>query len=128
MKLRNLLYPFLIASFASYGAGVLAQDNEDELDTTMDVAEEGEAPDNATEPLALPEDASEQGVESSAEGLETANEAREKGREFGEATAEEAREQGRETGRSAAEDAREGGRAAAEDARERGAGAAPDVR
>lgn len=68
---------------------VVAQEDEEALDVVTD---QEATPDEGTGELALPEDASEEGKENSAEGLDTANEAREKRREFGEERARDARE------------------------------------
>lgn len=64
------------------------------------------------EQKALPEEAAEVGDENSRDGLDTASEARDRGREFGKERAEEARER-RNSAREAARD----GRAAARDDR-----------
>lgn len=107
MNTQSIIYPFVIAAFTAYGGVAAAQDNGDDLDVTMDLIEEDEAPDSAMEPIELPGTASEQGVESSADGLATANEARERGREFGQDTAEEARQRGEDAREEASDDAEE---------------------
>lgn len=74
-------------------------DGGDDLDVTITVIpEDADLPDAVTAELTLPMDEegnyipSEEGVENSAEGLATANEARADGRAFGEAAAEAAQE------------------------------------
>jgi hypothetical protein len=63
----------------------------DDGDDTMIVFEADERPADIDNLITLPERASETGVERSRHGLETANEARGKGREFGMERAMEAR-------------------------------------
>lgn len=107
MKLKMLVIAMGLPLALSAGY-LQAQETEDDLDVTMSVLEEGETPDAALEPIALPEDASETAVESSAAGLATANAAREDGRAFGASRAEEARQRGaeaREQGRERADEA-----------------------
>jgi len=106
MKLGTCIYPFVIAALATYGGPLLAQQGDD-LDITMTVVDEDAEPDTAVEPIVLPDSAALQAVESSAQGLATANEARERGREFGQDTAEAARERGTEARESAAERVRD---------------------
>lgn len=69
----------------------LAHAADEEADDTMTVVEEGQAPEDVVQTLALPDDASDQARESAAFGLDTANRAREGGRELGEEMAERAR-------------------------------------
>lgn len=116
MKSRNLFCPIFIAALAAYGGVALAQEGDDLVDETMQLVDEEGGPENAIETLALPENASPQGVESSAEGLATANEARERQREFGESRAAEARE-GVEAARMSAADGRDEARLNATEAR-----------
>lgn len=71
----------LILGMASISAVAYAQE-------TMDPVEEEMATEETM--LSLPEEASEQGRTSSAYGLETANQARQQGAEFGRARAEQA--------------------------------------
>lgn len=88
------LYMLPVVAFAALALGsspVLAEEDA-ELDA---VASEEAEPSDATRELSLPDDASEQGRESSARGLDTANQAREKREEFGRDTARDARERGR---------------------------------
>lgn len=90
-----LSYFLMLGLFVS--APVWAQDAEElEGDDTITVLDEGEDPSNLENDLALPEDAAPEGVENSAFGLETANQARELGREFGQQRAAEARESNRD--------------------------------
>lgn len=93
----------------------------DDETTVEDVANTIQLPDNSegNRVLQLPEDASEEGVENSADGLATANAAREGGREFGQQRADEARGQGRETAEQARENGREFGQQQAAEARNR---------
>lgn len=97
MKATKLLAVLIPLVFAA----PLAADD----DVTMMVVEEGETADRVLAPIELPEAAAEEGVTNSAEGLATANEAREKGREFGEARAAEGRERGEQAREAAAENA-----------------------
>jgi len=124
MKTRILLYPFITAVLSSYSGLSMAQDTDLDLvdDPTLVVVEEDADPETAMEPIVLPDDASAQAVESSAQGLATANEARERGREFGQDTAAAARERGAEARDRAADRASEA-RERAVEARERGADA-----
>jgi hypothetical protein len=124
MKTRILLYPFITAVLSSYSGLSMAQDTDLDLvdDPTLIVVDEDADPETAMEPIVLPDDASAQAVESSAQGLATANQARERGREFGQDTAEAARERGAEARESAADRASEA-RERAVEARERGADA-----
>ncbi|MFP3983752.1 MAG: hypothetical protein ACLFV2_08710 [Desulfurivibrionaceae bacterium] len=109
MKRKYIYYFFIAAIIGSYSGVAAAQpnDNADDraLDVTMEVMEEGERPDSAMEDIELPEAASQQGVEGSARGLETANEAREQKREFGRERAQEARQYREEARQEAGEDA-----------------------
>lgn len=94
----------LILSFSAMPLALHAQDEaEVEEEETMETVEQED------ESLSLPDDASEEGKTNSAYGLETANEARDGGREFGESQAESARgsrgDAGRETGAEARGDA-----------------------
>lgn len=107
MNIKFLYSSFIFAVFTLTGVSVQAQES-DELDLTMDLVEEGDDLDNIVEQIELPADASAQAVESSAFGLETANAAREQGREFGQARAEEARQRGEEARGQAADNADEG--------------------
>jgi hypothetical protein len=61
-------------------------------DLTMDAVGLDEQPEALLNTIALPEEASEEAVENAAFGLDTANQARELGREFGERMAEDARD------------------------------------
>lgn len=89
------------------GADALAQDGDaDDLDVTITLmAEDAEESDAVTRTLELPTNdegeyiPSDQGVDNSAKGLETANAAREDGRAFGEATAAAAQESRENLGR-----------------------------
>jgi hypothetical protein len=74
-------------------------------DLTMDVVELGQVPQDIVNTIVLPDSAAEQARTSSAFGLETANRARQM---RGNETAAEARELGREFGERMAEDARGG--------------------
>ena len=88
----------LALAFAPLGA-VVADEPEvdDDDDVEMEVVSDPEAGEEEfVEEIRLPEQASDQARESAAQGLETANEAREGGREFGQERAEEARETGRD--------------------------------
>lgn len=102
-----------LAILFSAGA-VFAQDDEGDLEGTIRLmgAAEAELPDAVTKEIALPDNIAEdsEAVEASAEGLATANEAR----------------QNRETGLSIADQAR--GNAAADDARDNAADMAESAR
>lgn len=71
--------------------GARAQSPQPELEVTIDVVPPGAVADPEITPIPLPDDASEQGRESSLFGRTTAANARERGREFGEAVSEAAR-------------------------------------
>lgn len=118
---RMLIAMFLagatLSSPALYAAEGDEADAGPEDDATMAVVEEGQAPDASFRDLALPEDAAEEGVENSAEGLATANAAREEGRANA-SEASEASQEGRETARAAREQGRAFGEETAARARE----------
>jgi hypothetical protein len=78
---------FVLALGLMLGGTAYADD-----DLSMDAVDLDETPEEVLNAIALPEDASETGVASSEFGIDTANQARELGREFGERMAEEARE------------------------------------
>lgn len=80
-----------------------ADEADEHADVTMTVLDEGEAPEEAFSELALPDEAADEGVTNSADGLNTANAARADGRAFGEATAEEAQNRGDESAGTAEE-------------------------
>lgn len=109
MKRRYIYYFFIAAVIGSYSGVAAAQPNDNadnaDLDVTMEVMGEGQGPDRAMETIELPEAAAEQGVESSAKGLETANEAREQKRELGRERAQETRQYREEVRREVGEDA-----------------------
>jgi hypothetical protein len=100
MKRSTPLVLTLAASFALLTPVVHA---DDDTDSTTVVAE-GQQPDDAVTTLALPDQASDKAKESAASGLETANAAREL---HGNETAADARELGREFGERTAEEARD---------------------
>jgi len=82
---------FLVAVFPP---GVAAADDKP-LDVTISVVSSpDDLPDAVTKTIELPGTASDVAVERSGKGLETANQARERGREFGQAVAEEAKARG----------------------------------
>lgn len=91
MKIINTAWLILLG--AAFSLGLQAQpsagDAPDE-DTIM-VLEEGAQPDQEFEVIALPERAADSGRDNAAQGLETANQARQEGRELGRQIAEEAR-------------------------------------
>ncbi|MEF8889012.1 MAG: hypothetical protein V5A14_03110 [Desulfohalobiaceae bacterium] len=96
-------------------APAMAQDDEAEArNDEMQVVDQNERPEDVDKELSLPKSASEQGKESSSYGLDTANEAREKDREFGQERAQEAGEMANER----AEEARERARERADEAKE----------
>ncbi len=91
MKIFNPIYLFaLMAALISLGAH--AQDNNGDPDEdTIVVLEEDALPDRVFVELRLPDTASDVARERAAQGLDTANQARELGREFGQQRAEQAR-------------------------------------
>lgn len=77
--------------FSLFAWPAMAQ--EDDLDVTLSVVEdEGEAEEQLVNDIELPADADEQAQENAAFGLDTANQARQQGREFGEERAEQGQE------------------------------------
>ena len=67
-------------------------DEADDMDeATITVVDESETPEDVVKVIALPEQASPTAVEKSASGLETANNAKENGSDFGQQVAEDAR-------------------------------------
>ncbi|MEX0943450.1 MAG: hypothetical protein WD002_12995 [Pseudomonadales bacterium] len=111
MNTKHMMYFFVIGAMSSYGSLAVAapDDNADQraLDVTMEVMAEGQGPDDVVETIELPATASPTGVENSATGLATANEARERGREFGQDKASEARQRGEDAREGAADNAAE---------------------
>jgi len=105
--MRKLPLSIVVATVAAFSIPLAYAEEEDLDGLEMDVMEEDEAPDEASARIALPEDASQEGVDNSSQGIETANEAREGRREFGQDTAEQARDSRGERGREAAEGARD---------------------
>jgi len=105
----------LIASITLFAAAPLHAQEED----TMVVIDDDTTVDEVANVIELPSEAAAEAVENAARGLDTANAAREGGREFGEAQAENARERGREARDSAGQDARDRAR----DARDNQGGA-----
>lgn len=94
MKLFNVLVCTLPLSF--FAVPVYAQDSTSEGEATIEVVGDAEAqPEDISNAISLPEEAAAEARQNAAFGLETANNAREKGEESGEEQAEEAREQGR---------------------------------
>jgi hypothetical protein len=79
----------LIWASSSYAA------DGDVPDITMTVLESEEAAERVVTDIQLPEKASPVAKEHAAKGLNTANEARKRGREFGQERAEQAREHGK---------------------------------
>ncbi len=109
MNIQSKLMAFIVLGII-FSPHVLASDEE----VTMTVVEETQ--DEIVSTIALPEGAAEQARESAAAGIETANRAREDGREFGAQQSAAARESGREMGERMAQEARDGN--VAEQARE----------
>jgi hypothetical protein len=96
---------FNLALVLALGLALSGGVHADDDDVTLDVVELDQTPADIVNLIELPESASDQARDSSAHGLETANQARElRGNE----TAAEARELGREFGERMAEEARDG--------------------
>ncbi len=95
-------YPLLLVAGLAWGP-VLYAAEATSTDTITVVAEDA-TPEDVVSNITLPAKASAKAVEQSKKGLDTANSAREVG---GNATAAEAREQGREFGQATAEAARQ---------------------
>jgi hypothetical protein len=88
LALLLAVLPFGIAS---------ADEHDADDDLVLEVVDDPDAgEEDYVEEIRLPEQASDQARESAAGGIETANEARERGRDFGQERAEQARELGRE--------------------------------
>lgn len=124
MKRLNFVAVVLGATFFACGTAAAQVESvdesiEEELELTMTLMPEGaDRPDVITKSIELPPAASSRGAEASEKGRETANgarqnrqagfdtasEARERGREFGEAMAEQARENREDAGRGNAPD------------------------
>jgi hypothetical protein len=104
----------LVTAFALALAGTSALADDGDADDGLDVTitlmpEDADLPDAVTAAIELPQDEegpipNEEGVEHSADGLETANLAREDGRAFGEATAASADENRENLGRGSLPD------------------------
>gem|GEM_PF-6059734 len=85
-------------------AAAVADEHEVDDDLVLEVIDDADAgEEDFVDEIRLPEQASDQARESAASGLETANEARERGRDFGQERAEQAREAGREARQERAE-------------------------
>jgi hypothetical protein len=93
MEVRMTLFRLAMMVLLSLGfsAPALAQDDEVTIDVVTD---QDSLPDEVTSEIELPTQASEAAQGNAGPGLDTANEAREKGREFGMERAAEARERG----------------------------------
>ena len=102
-KLRiPALLVFLLALLPFVTAVADEHDIDDDL--VLEVVEDPDAgEEDFVDEIRLPTPVSDQARESAASGLETANEARERGREFGQERAEQAREAGREARQERAE-------------------------
>lgn len=89
MNIQKLFFSMAVP-LSLLASPAIAQDEE----ITIDVLDQEDAlPEQVTSEIRLPDAASDQARESAAEGLDTANEARDKHREFGQDRAREAREQ-----------------------------------
>lgn len=109
--MRNLPSYLLLITSALYIPAIYAQDGgtevEDDLSgVEMDVLESDQTAAEASANITLPESASSVAVENSANGLQTANEARAGGAEFGQSVAEQNRDSARDRGRESADAAR----------------------
>lgn len=94
---------FLLAiSVLLTASPVLSADHQDGL-TMQAIEAENNAEEELISDITLPENASPQAHENAAYGLNTANEARRRGREFGQERAEQARELGRDANRGSGE-------------------------
>lgn len=108
-RLLLLAAPLACLATAPVFAQSSAEGDDDDFEVTMMVLEEGDEPFEILELIELPDAASATAVERSAQGLDTANAAREGRREFGQSVAEEARQRAGEAG-NAAEQARDNAR------------------
>lgn len=118
---RNIATGLTFGLFTASSLYAQVEDTMVVIDQDTSVAEVAnnielpERPQNS--PLALPDGASDEGRENSAFGLETANQARASGREFGQQQAEEARNRAREDGREFGQQQAEEARVRGQDAR-----------
>jgi hypothetical protein len=87
LKLSSLTLAAVLAMSVAH-----AQESDDLDGMEMDVVESGESPEQMSQRLALPDEASDEGKANSSFGLDTANAAREGRAEFGRETAEQSRE------------------------------------
>lgn len=111
-------YPLLLVAGLVASPALYAADAPGKQDTITVVAENAK-PDDVVSTIALPESAAAKAVEQSKKGLDTANAARELGREFGQNTAEQAGADNPSTQmREAAAAAREAASSARSDAAE----------
>lgn len=94
-------------------------------DDTMVVIDDEMSVDEVTNVIELPQEAAAEASENAAQGLDTANAAREGGREFGAQQAERARERGQEARDNAGQDARERAREARDNQGGRDVGGRP---
>lgn len=116
MRIRTFLYPLVFTGLALYGCLAAAQDTEgtgDDLDVSVGVIGQDQSPDSLVQDIQLPDSASQEGHDNSAQGLSTANDAREKAED-----AKQARDEAGEDSSEAAEDASEHASSIANDARD----------
>lgn len=107
MKTTKLSIATLLALGLIGATPAFAQGDEGPPEDAITVVDENATPDEIMNRIELPEGRPDQAAEASAYGLETANAAREQGRDFGQERAEQAREQAQEFGESQAAEARE---------------------
>jgi len=93
MKIKH--YLILYAAIAVMLASSPVSANDEDLEITITVVGEGEDPQAAFEIISLPFSAAAEANENNQQGLETANQARENGKAFGQAKADEAKEKGK---------------------------------
>jgi hypothetical protein len=94
MKFKQCIVVFAAATIvmAASGDGLA---NDEDLEVTITVVGEDEDPQTVFEVISLPASAAPKATENSQRGLETANQARENGKAFGQAKADEAKEKGK---------------------------------
>ncbi|MDQ2076909.1 hypothetical protein [Marinimicrobium sp. ABcell2] len=111
-----------LASVALFAAAPLHAQED-----TMIVIDDDTTVEEVTNVIELPTEAAVQAAENAARGLDTANAARDGGREFGASQAENARERGKEARDNAGQNARERGRDARDNKGGQDGGGRPNV-
>lgn len=90
------MYAYRLAIITLLGAMALPVQADEDLDVTMRVIDEETSEDRFVNEIALPSRAAEQAHENAATGMETSNQARQQGSEFGAERSQGGAENGRQ--------------------------------